>query len=85
MTRSAIRFMALGMFLMASITPPASTQVFAMGAGGGGGGAGGGAGAGSGAASGAGSGGAGAGSGAGGHGYSGGDPYGGAYAGSLYQ
>ena len=65
MIRPVIKFVVLGVFLMALLTLPVLTQVFAMGMGGGGGG-GGGAGAGAGAAGGA--GGVGAGAGAGGAG-----------------
>ena len=60
MIRPVIKFVVLGVFLMALLTLPVLTQVFAMGMGGGGGG-GGGAGAGAGAAGGAGGVGAGAG------------------------
>ena len=76
MIRSVSRFIVLGTFLMALITPSVVAPVFAMGSGGGGGG-------------GAGAGGAGAGAGAGGAGAGGGGdygvgyPYSGAYSGSF--
>ena|SRR5215469_14106681 len=76
MIRSVSRFIVLGTFLMALITPSVVAPVLAMGSGGGGGGAGAGAG---GAGAGAGVGGAGA----GGGGYGVGDPYSGAYSGSF--
>lgn len=81
MIRPVIKFVVLGVFLMALLTLPVLTQVFAMGGGGGGGGAGAG-GAGAGAAGGAGGGGGAGGVGAGGAGGPGVGGYGG---GSVYS
>jgi hypothetical protein len=71
MNRSVIKFVVLGVFLMALLTLPVLTQVFAMGGGGGGAGSGG---AGAGGAGGVGAGVGAAGSGDGG-GYGGGSVY----------
>jgi len=79
MIRAVIKFVVLGVFLVALLTLPVLTQVFAMGMGGGsGGGTGAGAGAGAGAAGAGGVGAAGAGAGAAGSsggGYGGGNVY----------